>query len=516
MDLTDQKQDELNRQAVIYCRVSTLGQENEGFSIPSQKRLLEEYASKNGFKVDEYFIEAESASLAGRKRFGEMLNFIQNCAGRVHVLVEKPDRLYRNFQDQGAIKDLIDSDRVEVHFVRENLILNKDSAPTAFLAHDIGVVVAANNKRQLKRESSKGTLEKAKGGYWPYKPKCGYIAAIDNNTGKKTMVPDPAAFEVLRLAFECYATGNFSVVALADHCFSLGLVGRRGRRLSAQQLNMILRDKAYAGYYMCGGVEFEATKYEPLVSLELWHRVQTILGERHKTKKKDRAKKNFAYSSSLFNCDVCGCAIVGEEKIKKSGKRFSYFHCTMGKRKTIPDHKAAYVPLKLIERAIIEMLKTMRFSPVMIEKFSKAYGLKHANQKEAGVVSVGQLERRLTIIDRSLGTLVDKLLAGTIDDDLYGKMKDKLKGERDAIALSLQNIKSFKQPAVLGDISLPRLLEVIPIIYTQQPPATKKRFLKLLISRATLNAGGLHIEVRPPFNLILQPSIDLPFNREAA
>ena len=36
--------------AVIYARVSSKDQEKEGFSIPSQLRLLREYATKNDYR----------------------------------------------------------------------------------------------------------------------------------------------------------------------------------------------------------------------------------------------------------------------------------------------------------------------------------------------------------------------------------------------------------------------------------------------------------------------------------
>lgn len=38
------------RQAVIYARVSSKEQEDEGFSIPSQLKLLREYARKSVFR----------------------------------------------------------------------------------------------------------------------------------------------------------------------------------------------------------------------------------------------------------------------------------------------------------------------------------------------------------------------------------------------------------------------------------------------------------------------------------
>lgn len=38
-------------QAVIYTRVSSREQEQEGFSLGAQSKLLKEYAERNGFKI---------------------------------------------------------------------------------------------------------------------------------------------------------------------------------------------------------------------------------------------------------------------------------------------------------------------------------------------------------------------------------------------------------------------------------------------------------------------------------
>ena len=63
--------------AVIYARVSTREQEQEGYSIPAQLKLLRDYAFKNGLTIQREFCDSESAKSAGRKSFGEMLTFLK-------------------------------------------------------------------------------------------------------------------------------------------------------------------------------------------------------------------------------------------------------------------------------------------------------------------------------------------------------------------------------------------------------------------------------------------------------
>ena len=61
------------RQAVIYARVSSREQREEGYSIEAQVRLLRDAASKDGLTIQREFIEVESAKAAGRKKFAEMV-----------------------------------------------------------------------------------------------------------------------------------------------------------------------------------------------------------------------------------------------------------------------------------------------------------------------------------------------------------------------------------------------------------------------------------------------------------
>ena len=45
----------MNKKVVIYLRVSSREQKEGGFSIPSQRKLLINYAIKNGFKIVKEF-----------------------------------------------------------------------------------------------------------------------------------------------------------------------------------------------------------------------------------------------------------------------------------------------------------------------------------------------------------------------------------------------------------------------------------------------------------------------------
>src|SRR3990167_2882045 len=92
--------------AVLYARVSTPEQEREGFSIPSQLKLLRDYAATNGIRIDGEYVDVETAKRTGRTNFDEMIRFLKRSGSVKTLLVEKTDRLYRNIRDWVTIDGL--------------------------------------------------------------------------------------------------------------------------------------------------------------------------------------------------------------------------------------------------------------------------------------------------------------------------------------------------------------------------------------------------------------------------
>src|SRR5260370_743934 len=123
--------------AVIYARVSSKDQEREGFSIPAQLKLLREYARKNDFHVLNEFVDVETAKIAGRTQFGEMLKFLAKYPDCRVVIAEKTDRLYRNFRDYVTLEDL----NVEIHLPKEGQVISKEAKSQTKLMHGIHRVI---------------------------------------------------------------------------------------------------------------------------------------------------------------------------------------------------------------------------------------------------------------------------------------------------------------------------------------------------------------------------------------
>ena len=121
------------RQAVAYAGVSSKEQEREGFSIPSQLKLLRDPAQAFDVELVNEFVDVETAKEPGRANFSEMLSFLKRQRACRLLLVEKTDRLYRNLKDWVRLDDL----DLEIPFVKENVVLSPDSRSTEKFMHGI-------------------------------------------------------------------------------------------------------------------------------------------------------------------------------------------------------------------------------------------------------------------------------------------------------------------------------------------------------------------------------------------
>ncbi len=186
--------------------MSSKEQEKEGFSIPAQLKLLNEYAASNGIRVAEKFVDVETAKRSGRTNFNKMIAHLRRHSTIKALLVEKTDRLYRNLKDWVTIDDL----GVEIHFVKEGTVLSTESRSSEKFMHGIKVLMAKNYIDNLSEETRKGMLEKAEQGIWPSCAPLGY-ENVEGPSGKRIIEVDPVSGPLIVKLFEWYATGRYSL-----------------------------------------------------------------------------------------------------------------------------------------------------------------------------------------------------------------------------------------------------------------------------------------------------------------
>jgi len=472
---------------VAYARVSSKEQEAEGFSIDAQLRLLKDYASKQGISLEKVFMEAETAKVAGRTAFGEMLRYLAQNPGRV-ILVEKVDRLYRNFADYVKVDGL----GVELHFVKDGMVVSESSKSQDKFMHGIRVLMAKNYVDNLSEEIRKGLDEKAAQGIYPTHAPLGYLNAQEPGTKRKIIVPDPARACHVRELFELYGTGSHSLETLAKHARRQGLTTKKGLFLPKSAIDQILKHPAYCGIIRWNGREVLGI-HEPLVSKELWDRVQDIrTGRGHR--KTGYGALEFTFRGML-KCK-CGETLTGE---LKKGK-YVYYHCTGRKREVC---NRPYIADTRIDEAFADLLRRLTV-PQDILPWIQA-GLREADADRHGARSKREKE-----IQTECGTLrarleklyIDKV-EGEISAEFYRETRTRWEGRITDLKLELAALDRAEPVSVDEAMRVFELASTAHLRFKNADSEQKRELLKFMCSNSSWVDGKLEVELHEFFDLML-------------
>ena len=369
-----------SKPAVLYARVSSREQEREGYSIAAQQELLRSYARDNDFEILEEFVDVETAKRTGRVQFGRMLKFLKRRhAVKPVVLVEKTDRLYRNLKDWVSLDDT----GVDVHLVKEGIVISDDSRSSERFVHGIKVLMAKNYVDNLSEEVRKGMHQKAAEGYWPSSAPFGYVNRRE--AGRSYIVPDPERAILVRNLFELYDSGQWSVNRLAKYAQEQGFRGKRGGKIQASLIHQILRNPLYAGRFFWGGTLYEG-RDPRLITLELFERVQERLDGTPYTRPREL---QFAYSG-LLTCGHCGAAITAELKKKK----YVYYRCAQRCEAT------AYVREERVREQFVEAMRPMRMAESVRETVKRTLRESRARIEDDVRARVAAAQERIERLGR--------------------------------------------------------------------------------------------------------------------
>jgi hypothetical protein len=105
-----------NKKSVDFARVSSKKQAEQGYSLDAQVRLFKEYSQEKELRKQRQFIVPESAKKnQERKIFQEMMKYVKEHDIEV-IVVEKVDRLTRDFRTMIQIDDWLEEDeKRQVH-----------------------------------------------------------------------------------------------------------------------------------------------------------------------------------------------------------------------------------------------------------------------------------------------------------------------------------------------------------------------------------------------------------------
>jgi len=480
-----------NQKSVIICRVSSKEQEDTGYSLDAQEKLLQEYADKNNFKViaKPYRITESASGKVARKKFLEILQFIKKNNINL-ILCEKIDRLTRNLKDAAIVSDWVHEDKGhEVHFVKENFIVSQNTKAHENLVWDMKVAVARFYTNNLSEEVHKGQKEKIAQGWLPTKPPTGYKTIGEK--GHKIHVIDNETAPHLKKMFELYATGNYSIQKLEDEMYKIGLRSRNGNKILQSRIHELLQDPFYCGK-MKWKSEVYPAKHEALITKDLFEKAQSVLKRRGKTSLS--TKHNSLFKSKIF-CDGCGGVVSWELQ-----KGHWYGHCNNHlKSRYCP--KKTYIKEKQVEEQIDVVFGKIAPKNEAVLKWIEEIIL----EENAGQVKLRETEiQRLNGLLGSVRKQKDKYFEAKINREVdleYCERKiDECKIEESTLESALEKVVSTSDEYQELRLIIHELAFKAKEIY-EKATVDEKR---LLFSQLFTNFIQDGYEIKPNYNLASQ------------
>ncbi|HIS35009.1 TPA: recombinase family protein [Candidatus Scatousia excrementigallinarum] len=330
--------------AVIYARVSSEEQAKHGFSIENQKKVCVEFAQKSGFVVDKIFVdEGKSAKNLDRPEIQELMTYCGKKKNNIKALVIwRLDRISRNTTDyHGVLRPLFERKGIKLLSATE---ANVDTIE-GDLMRNIGMSFAEYERKIIGFRTIAGLRQKASQGEYPHQAPVGYKNITREDGSKAIAIDEKNAFYVKR-AFEMYDSGMYSLRSLTNKLYEDGFRTKKGKKVAKTTIEYMLKNIIYTGVFKFEDKIYENAKHKPIISKELFYRVQDRLIDPNKTRKHNI---DFAYTG-LIRCEHCGCLLTAE---LKKGK-YIYYHCTGNKGGNC---KRDYINETKIDKAIAEVLK---------------------------------------------------------------------------------------------------------------------------------------------------------------
>jgi DNA invertase Pin-like site-specific DNA recombinase len=464
------------KKALIFCRVSSREQEESGYSLPAQRKLLEEYALKLGFNVVKIFSISESASGSKqRKIFNEMLSYVEKHKIEA-LVVEKTDRLSRNIKDAVAINEWVNENpEHQVHFVKENFILSKDSKSNEKFIWNIKVSVAQYYIDNLSEEVKKGQKEKLSQGWLPTRPPLGYRSIGEE--GRRMHVPDEITSPIIKDMFKTYARGACSISVLTD-TLNGKIKPLTGRKLSKSMVHRYLTNSFYIGLNTWNG-QVKNGNQEPLIDKETFVKVQEVL----KGKCTPKVSKHSFTFRGLIKCSECGGIITWE-----THKNIVYGHCNhyrdCKQNKTVKD-------FELVEKLVpaFKLLKVK--DPDLLNWIKKALKESHGIESYDYSKVSQELNKREELIKTRLIGLYNDKLDGKITDAFHDERYSEYMSERSAIdsqrgKLNNKDKSFYEKTATLYDVA-----QSADVAFLKKNPDKKRALLQLVLCDMKLNNGEI-------------------------
>ncbi len=394
-----------SQKAVIYCRVSSPDQVKNGHGLSSQETRCREFAKYRNLEIIEVFQEEGiSGGLIDRPAMKRMLALLrQHKHEQVVVIIDDISRLARGLKAHLELRMAIQ----DVGGVLQSPSIEFGEDSDSQLVENL-LASVSQHQRQKNAEQVKNRMRaRMLSGYWIMRMPKGYKMENLPEHGK-VMVRDEPLASIIQEGLEGFALNRFGSVVELKTFFEMQPNFPRDSkgRVHFQRVIDMLNQQLYSGYYEYAkwGIGLTRGKHEPIISFDIYNRIQDKLHQREKAPARRDINEDFPLRG-FVTCACCGLPYRGNWSVGRGG-RYAYYLCQTKDCK----YYGKSIKRDEVENGFEELLQKITPSPVMVKLVEdiveQARDIKLGSYEEV----VGGLKDDRKGLDRKIQQFLDRIV----------------------------------------------------------------------------------------------------------
>jgi hypothetical protein len=295
-----------------------------------------------------------------------------------------------------------------------------------------------------------------------------------------------------------FSTGNHSLRSLSEEMFHRGLTTRYGKLYSEENTKKLLAREFYFGRIVWGGKVY-AGKHQPIVSKDLFYRVQEVLKSRS-VDTGEKGRLEFLLRGVAY-CRPCNRRLTGEIH-----PRGSYYRCLPN----INQQKCSerYIPVKLLDGQLEALYERLQPPKEFLELLKAEMHEIAKRRKRVAEQEIGAVKRTIAEIEKKELRLLDEMLAERVPHGVYEKMEKTYRAKREQAEARLSQLEvDYGDPLDFLD-KCAVVAGMLAYLHHRFNFEQRKNLVRALFRRIDVQDRGIvGVELNPPFSFFFEDNV---------
>lgn len=490
----------MDKTAIIYARVSTVRQADDGLPIESQIEQGKAKAAALGAQVLRI---CKDEGISGRtSKRPAFQDAILLCAQRKvdYFIVWSTSRFARNKIDAASFKKILKGHGTRVVYVSVEIDSSTDEG---WFSESIFEIVDEHYSRQISKDTKRSMMKNASDGFFNGgRVPLGY-AAVEVGRRKKLEVAPLEAKIVRDIFIWCLSGSGCKEIAMRLNGQG---VYRRGTPWSKASVGLVLKNPCYTGHVVFNRVSAVERLTRPeetwvnvkahaaIVSDEDFAQVQSLMKSRAPVDGRGSPRSGFVFTG-LLRCGCCGASMQIETATGRS-QTYSYYNC----RAALKGQGCANrrLPAADFDAWMVESILAQIFTPEQIAQVIRDVRELTSEWEKDRIEKIDALAAEIQGVDRRLNKLFEILETHGADTpnlgDLTGRLRS-LKDRKKSLESEIADIETQQAPQVsITDAEVADAVEFLRAVVRDADPKKVRLFFSTFVDNLTVNDDAVSVE----------------------